>query len=340
MGRSLSTALFLALAVLLAAGAAVLAGAPNNGQHLPVWPPSPDQPRVAYVRSLSGPGDIGSHPSLVKRLGSWVTGQHGEDLVLQKPFGLAVDEAGNLCITDMGAKRLCFCDFTHKQWRHYEKVGRVSFSSPVAVARHEGVFYLADSELGKVFAFRDEGKALWQIAAPLQRPVGLALAGDSLAVVDSQAHCVFVFDLNGHLRFQFGHRGTGPGEFNYPTHLTADRAGHLLVTDSMNGRVQVFDFKGNFVSQFGSNGDTSGHFGRPKGLGVDTLGHVYVADAMFNNVQVFDLQGQLLLNLGVAGARPGEFALPAGVAVSADNHIYVADAYNHRVQVLHYIGQP
>ena len=305
----------------------------------PVWPPAPDEPRVVYVRSIRAPRDIGQSPSMFTRLGHWITGENGESVSLQKPFGLGLDETGNLCITDTGVNRVYYCDFTRRQWRAYDGIGKMRFASPVAVARRKGIFYVADSQLGKVFAFSDDGKLVWEIAAPLVRPVGVTVTDESLAVVDSQAHGVFVFDLQGKLRFQFGHRGVAQAEFNFPTHIATDRQGHFLVTDSMNSRVEVFDLAGKFVTAFGSNGDTSGHFGRPKGVAADTFGHIYVADAMFDNLQVFDLSGQLLLNIGQSGNHAGEFGLPAGVAVSADSQIYVADGYNHRVQVLKYVGQ-
>ncbi len=313
--------------------------APETLASVPVWPPPPDEPRVVYVRSVSGPRDIGQSPSMFTRIGRWITGQNGGSLSLQKPFGLGVDETGNLCITDTGVNRIYYCDFARKQWRTYDGIGKLRFASPVAVARRKGIFYVADSQLAKVFAFQDDGKSVWEIAAPLVRPVGVAVMDGALAVVDSQAHAVFVFDLQGQFRFKFGQRGIGNGEFNFPTHIAADRQGHLLVTDSMNSRVQVFDLKGKFISAFGGNGDTSGHFGRPKGVAADTFGHIYVADAVFDNVQVFDLTGQLLLNIGQSGSRPGEFGLPGGIAIGAGNQIYVADSYNHRIQVLKYVGQ-
>lgn len=305
----------------------------------PAWPPAPDEPRVVYVRSLHAPADIGQSPSLFRRMGNWITGENGESISMQKPFGLALDEFGNLCVTDTGANQVYFCDFKHKQWRSFDGIGKTKFASPVAIARKDGIFYVADSQLGKVFAFRDNGKSVLELSTPLARPVGVAITKDSLAVVDSQLHAVFVFDLQGKLRFQFGHRGAADGEFNFPTHIAADRQGHFLVTDSMNSRVQIFDLSGKFISTFGSNGDTSGHFGRPKGVAADTFGHIYVADAVFDNVQVFDLSGRLLLNIGQSGNRPGEFGLPGGVAIGTDNQIYVADGYNHRVQVLKYVGQ-
>jgi sugar lactone lactonase YvrE len=306
----------------------------------PVWPPAPNPPRIQFIQSLHGPADIGQRPGFWKTVGGWLTGGTGEDYNLRKPFAVALDETGNLCLTDTDANRICYIDFAHKKWQRYSGVGKISFVSPVAVARRNGIFYVADSSLGKVFAFRDNDKSVFTLGAPLKRPVGLAIAGDALYVVDSQAHEVFVFGLDGTFRFSFGKRGTGPGEFNFPTCAAPDNHGHLLVSDTMNCRVQIFDLSGNFLSQFGSNGDTSGHFARPKGVAVDPAGHIYAVDAMFGNVQIFDATGRLLLNFGENGGSPGEFALPSGIAIGADNRIYVADAFNHRVQIFEYLDQP
>jgi len=334
---------FVAMVVLAALGICNLSTAREKPVVLGrrhVWPAPPDEARIEYVQNLNHPRDIGQRVSAFARFGRWITGDQGEDLALQKPFGVAVDEVGNLCITDTGAKRVSYVDFKKKQWRNFDAVDKIQFASPVSVARQKGVFYVADSELARVIAFKDNGKSVWTIVKPLLRPSGVAVAGDMLAVVDSQAHAVFVFDLNGTLRFQFGKRGTGQGEFNFPTHIANDGRGHWLVTDSLNCRVQIFDLRGNFVSEFGSNGDTSGHFSRPKGVATDNFGHIYVADAVFANFQVFDSAGRLLLSLGERGNGPGEFSMPGGIAISRNNEIYVADGYNHCVQVFKYVGAP
>ena len=325
------------IASLLASCVATPRDTPEKSMSL-VWPSPPDQPRIAYVHSLHSPRDIGQSMSRWTRLGHWLTGENGESLALQKPFGLALDETGNLCVTDTGANSVCYLDFAHRKWRRYLAAGKTAFVSPVAVARHNGVFYVADSGLGKVLAFREDGKSLFEITNSLMRPVGLAIAGNSLAVVDSQTHAVSVFDLAGKFLFKFGKRGIAPGEFNFPTHIASDANRQLLVTDSLNCRIQIFSTNGKFVSQFGSSGDTSGHFGRPKGVAADSFGHIYVADAVFDNMQIFDANGQLLLNFGQSGDRPGEFGLPNGVVIAPDNTIYVADSYNRRVQVFKYLG--
>lgn len=309
------------------------------GSTVLIWPQGPDPARIQYVKSISSPADIGRSPSAWKRVVHAITGGSDQEFKLLKPFGVGVDEVGNLCLTDTGNHTACYCDFVRKEWKRFDAAGKTRFSSPVAIAcKHERLF-VADSELGKVFSFDQKGRDVRIIASPLQRPVGLAFSGESLAVVDSSVHAVFVFDLQGQLLFQFGVHGTGTGEFNSPTHVAADSQGHWLVTDSLNSRVQVFDAQGKFLAQIGSPGDAPGHFGRPKGVAVDTFGHIYVVDAMFDNVQIFDGSGQLLLNWGEGGTRPGQFGVPAGIAIGSDNQIYVADSYNHRVQIFKYLGQ-
>src|ERR1043166_8959296 len=221
----------LAMTVLICSCASDKKAAPAGPVSGRVWPGPPDEPRIQYLRSIHEPLDIGQSPSFLKRVGQLLTGQGSEKVSLQKPFGLAVDEMGNLCVTDTGANRFCYVDFGHKQWRTWDEAGKAGFKSPVAAVRHKDVFILADSELGKVVAFREGGKPVWEITRPLQRPVGLALAGELLAIVDSQAHGVLLFDMQGKLCAQFGKRGVQPGEFNYPTHITTDGKGHWLVTD-------------------------------------------------------------------------------------------------------------
>jgi sugar lactone lactonase YvrE len=305
-----------------------------------VWPPAPDAPRIAYVRSLEGPADLGVKRSTLGKFTGWLTGTRRESEQFVKPFAIALDEKGNLCFTDTGANAVCFYDQQHKLWHRWEQVGGVRFASPVGVAKEGSSLYVADSALSSVIAFNEGGQLLSEIKVGLQRPTGVAIAGHRLFVVDSQLQAICRFDLEGRPAGQFGRRGAGAGEFNFPTHISVDLSGNLLVTDSMNSRIQVFDPEGRFLRQVGSVGDSPGHFSRPKGAAVDSFGHLYVVDANFDNVQLFDGQGQLLMDLGEAGSGPGEFWLPNGIAIGRDNLIYVADTYNRRIQVFKFIGQP
>jgi len=316
------------------------AAAPSNKTQLaPVWPLPPNKPRIIYVRDISSPADIGVKPSIFTRLADWVTGVGRDKGKLDKPFGLALDETGSLLVTDTGANAVCLLDLARKKWTRWEAAGKIRFKSPVAVARHGQTMFVADSALGKVIAFDEKGKLRFEITNELERPSGLALLGDKLFITDSQWHHVVVCDVRGQLVSKFGRRGGGPGEFNFPTHVSVDAGGRVYVTDSLNHRIQVFDAAGRFQRAFGSVGDGPGYFSRPKGVAADSFGHVYVVDAVFDNIQVFDGQGRLLLNWGEAGPNPGQFWLPNGIAISRGNDIYVADSHNSRIQIFRYIGK-
>src|ERR1051325_1765101 len=249
-----------------------------------VWPAPPDAPRIVHVQSISGPADVGIKVSAGARALRWIFGSNKNSESLVKPFGVALDEAANLCITDTGANAVCFYDRTKRTWQRWDKIGNVRFASPVAAAKHNDKIFVADSGLGAVVAFSTAGKFLFTITNRVQRPAGLTISRERLLVVDSLRHAVLVFDLNGRFVSEFGKRGAGNGEFNYPTHVAADSEGNLLVTDSMNGRVQMFDMAGHFKSLIGSAGDAPGHFGRSKGLAVDSYAHVYVVDGLFDVV--------------------------------------------------------
>ena len=299
-----------------------------------VWPAPPEQPRIAYVQSIVKPSDAGVKASGFRRLANWLSGSQQGAEPLSRPFCIAFDDAGNLCATDTGVHpAVCFYDIAAKRWYRWEQIGETFFSAPVSIAKKGGVLFVADSAFSSIVAFGLDGKLQFRISDGVVRPTGLAISGDRLLVADAGSHCIAVFDLRGKFLSRFGSRGTGPGEFNYPTHITADSRGNIYVTDSVNDRIQVFDSKFVFQRQIGAPGDGPGSFSRPKGVGVDSEGRTYVADAMFDNFQIFDSASRLLLSIGHHGAGPGEFSMPNGVAVARDGRIYVADSFNGRIQV-------
>ena len=306
----------------------------------PAWPPPPAAPRVVYVREISEPPDIGVQPPALLRLANWITGVSNSRQKLDRPFGLSLDEAGNLLVADTGSATVNYLDLTRKKWQRWSTVGDTRLLSPVAAVRRGPTFFVADSGLGKVIAFDEKGKIQFAITNELERPSGLALLGDRLLIADSQRHQIVICGLHGEFIAKFGHRGRGPGEFNFPTHLSVDRQRRIYVTDSLNSRIQIFDADGHFLRAFGSAGDGPGCFSRPKGVAVDGDGHIYVVDGVFNNVQIFDAQGQLLLAWGGPGAAAGEFSLPNAIVINSNNEIFVADAFNHRLQMFRYLRQP
>jgi DNA-binding beta-propeller fold protein YncE len=213
------------------------------------------------------------------------------------------------------------------------------FSMPVAVVPDgAGGVLVSDSVAGEIYVFDAAGKCVRSLGrGSLQRPCGLAVVGDRILVADSAAHQVVVLSRSGAELHRVGKRGTGAGEFNFPTNLAVDGSGTVYVSDTLNFRVQVLDAALQPVRMIGKKGDAPGTFAQPKGVALDPDGHLYVVDANFEAVQVFDGTGRLLLAFGGEGRGAGEFWLPSGICIDKDGRIWVADTYNKRVQVFEYL---
>lgn len=337
-GSSLRIAALLGLAALAGCGVEP-SGAPP-AEPAVVWPDAPAPPRIAYVGSFTRAEDLGIEKGMLARLGDWLMGP--EDLRIERPMAVVARD-GLIHVADSGAGGVHRFDLRRGRHDIVRLANGERMVSPVGLALGpDGDVYVTDPGRGQLL--RIEAGAEVAVPVPhsehLERPTGVAVdaAADRIYVVDTAAHRVKVFTLAGEPRGEFGGRGQGPGEFNFPTMIWRGPGGRLLVTDSLNFRVQVFEPDGQFVSEFGEHGDGTGNHARPKGIATDSFGHVYVVDAMFHVVQVFDDAGAFLLHVGSQGQGPGEFWLPVGIFIDDDETIYVADSYNHRVQMLRYVG--
>jgi DNA-binding beta-propeller fold protein YncE len=304
-----------------------------------VWPAPPAEPRIRWVRSVSGPRDAGIEPSFFGWLAERALGRTEEQFV--RPTGVAA-AAGALFVADPGAQALWIFDSRGQRATKVSRAATTALVSPVAVAPgRDGTVYVADSALRKVFLFRRTGELVRTAAeAGLERPAGIAFDPETgrVYVADSMGQQIAVYDTTGARVSSWGGRGSGPGQFNHPTHLALDRPGRILVTDALNFRVQAFDRAGRFLWTMGRQGNGSGDFASPKGVAADSHGNVYVVDALFDAVQIFEPGGTLLLGFGERGVQAGQFWLPGGIFIGLDDRIYVADAYNRRIQVFGLLG--
>jgi DNA-binding beta-propeller fold protein YncE len=308
----------------------------------PVWPAPPAASRLAYVGAFSVAADLGIRGPIWRRLADFALGADPQRLVA--PIAVATDAAGQVIyVADPGSGAVHRFDRVHNRYRRLARRGGEPLPSPVAlVVSTDGRVYVADSKLGEIYVARPDSDHFERVTltAPLSQPTGLAIdrADERIFVANTASHSVKVFAANGEFLTEFGGRGTGPGQLNYPTFLWLDPQRRLYVTDSLNFRIQRFAADGSYLNGFGSAGTVSGTLARPKGVAVDRAGHVYVVDALFHAIQVFDAHGEFLFALGEQGQDPGQFWLPAGIFISADDMVYVADTQNHRVQVFRYVG--
>lgn len=315
---------------------------PVPGPQALTWPLPPERARVVFLMQIR------SHTDLFRSAGRWgwfgrlIAGE--PDSALVRPYALALHPDGGLLVTDPGRRKVHFFDWTR---RRYVAIGdriQGGLPSPVGVAvLPDGRILVSDSRLARIKIFDVNGRPLGEFGADglLGRPAGIAVVPDrrEIYVVDVIRHRVVVFDFNGALLRSIGERGSGPGEFNFPTHIAATADGRLAVTDSLNFRVQVLEADGTFVREVGRLGDSPGRFSKPKGVAATRAGELIVVEGLYDRLEFFSAEGQLLLDIGRPGSGPGEFWLPAGLCLDrSTGRVFIADTFNQRVQVLQLLG--
>lgn len=308
------------------------------------WPLPPEQPRLRYVESLRSSKDVKPESTIdnLKNLVGGVT----EQINIIKPYGIAVGNE-SIYVTDTVQSRVLVFNHKKQSFKIFGAKGPGRLTKPTGIAiDKKGNIFVVDSQDRRLVKYDKDGNYQTAMGGPkiLARPVGVAISpvNNRIYVVDTGAlesthHAVSVFDQKGKHLFDFGKRGSGDGDFNFPTNICIGPDGRVYIVDTGNFRVQIFSRDGKYLDQFGTVGTALGSFARPKGIALDSDDHIYVIDAAFNNVQIFDQDKRLLLFAGQMGRGPGEVWLPAGIHIDNKDRIYIADQYNHRVLIWQYL---
>jgi DNA-binding beta-propeller fold protein YncE len=335
----------LALASCLAVDGLLIGCARPKGELFPpidppiVWPSPPETPRIRLIGALAGSEDLRAAVSGGEVFMSAVRGPR-PPIRFAGPHSVAVCDARLLAVADGSAGAVHVIDLDAREHRLISGWSEDQlFRAPIGVTWLGSRLFVTDAERHEVVELAPDGSYRRRFGVEtLRRPVGIVYVGvrGQLYVVDGGAHNIVVFDPHGHMVTRIGRNGTGPGEFNYPSHIAWDGQDALLVADSGNFRVQLLDLDGTCRRVIGQKGNAAGDFALPKGVAFDSDGHLYVVDAQFENVQIFNREGRLLLAFGREGSGSGEFALPAGLAIDRQDRIWVADSANRRIQVFAY----
>ena len=314
-----------------------------------VWPASPETARLQYAGQLHGEANFSSgddaQTSTGTRVWRWLVGLgQGRDDVreLIRPQSGMVDDRGRILVTDVGRSAVVVFDEQGGELSVWEQATRIDmFVTPVGIAGgRNGQILVADADLGFISRLNAGGEPVGTVGQGLlSRPTGIATdaASGRLYVADTGEHNIKVFSDAGDLIQTIGKRGSTPGEFNGPTHISVD-SDRLYVADTLNARVQVLALDGTPSGDIGQRGLYVGNLVRPKGVTFDQDGNVYVIESYFDHLLVFNQSGHLLLPLGGTGAAIGQFFLPAGIWSDASNRIFVADMFNGRVVIFQYLG--
>lgn len=307
-----------------------------------IIPPPPAEPKVFYEVSYRGDVSFAKRSALDAFIGEEVSFTRKN---LVKPYGVS-SYRDSVYVSDTAVAVVFDIDEKLKKVSIIGDTSPGKLSLPVGIAVDDNAnVYVSDSKQASILVYDKNKKLVKAFGGRLElvKPAGISINNKDkiLYVVDTKAHNIKAYSLDGDILFSFGKRGKAEGEFNFPTNIAVDRRnGNVVVVDTQNFRVQVFDKNGKFIRKFGKIGDKPGMFARPKGVGVDSDGNIYVADSAFNNIQVFNENGELLIFFGSSGKYIGQFSLIAGVYVDKYDRIYIVDGFNRRVQIYQYMSEP
>jgi peptidylamidoglycolate lyase len=206
--------------------------------------------------------------------------------------------------------------------------------------------WLTDVGRQQVFKYTHEGRLLMTLGerrvpgadqAHFNLPTDVAVLPDgSFYVSDGYRNTrVVKFDPTGRYEFEWGGKGSEPGQFNLPHGVAVDGRGRVYVCDRSNSRLQVFDPRGQFLAQW-----KGPEIGRPYGVSIASNGHIFLIDGGDQSATQpnrskaveLDADGKVVDTFGSYGAEPGQFQLGHDIAVAPDGSIYVAEGKGQRVQ--------
>lgn len=238
------------------------------------------------------------------------------------PTGVAVDNVGNIYISDYGNNAIKKMNSTGGNIIKITDPGS-NVSSPFGISVDPvGNIYVADQGNNAVKCL---GRAN-PLGSGFNRPSGVAIDG---------SYNIYVADQGNKSIKKMSSLGwnlvTLNSGFNQPTGIALDATGNIYVADYGSNAIFRINSTGGNLTNLGSG------FSFPTGVAVDNLGYIYIADQGNNSVKRMDALGNNIINLGSG------FIAPSGIALNSSGEIFVADAGNNaikKITMVNYSIQP
>ena len=210
----------------------------------------------------------------------------------------------------------------------------------------ENNVWVTDVALNQVFKFDHSGVLLLKLGVakipgndPLHfnLPTDVAIANDgSFYVSDGYRNSRIVkFSKEGKYLFEWGKKGTGPGDFNVPHGIALDSHGNVFVADRENNRIQEFDMNGKFLKEWKNNQAKVLY-----SLSIDKADHVYAVDDIYvkdslpmgDDIIQLDPEFNLITRFGRSDMTGDTSALFHDIVVDRESNIYVANILGRKVE--------
>jgi len=299
---------------------------------------------TARVRRVSQDGIIATVVGMGGASGYSGDGGPAASAQIGVPWGLAIDRAGNLFISDV------IPGDDDPVATHIRKVSPDGIITTIAGAGMPG--YSGDSGPGLNAQFISPGQLAVDNSGNVYIPDGsrirkLSVDGIITTIAGESMHHGYSGDVGPAANAEISATVDGSG-----AGLATDGAGNLYIADTENFRVRKISSDGIIVTAagngaiccfFGESGvpATAAHLSEPVGLALDGFGGFYISDTYSGHIRRVSPTGLIstIAGSGVFGADPADGGLaakaflnyPAGTAVDTSGNLYLADAGGQRV---------
>src|SRR5579871_2031766 len=255
--------------------------------------------------------------------------------ILADPYGIWIDSAGNLYISDLDNQVV----------RKVNSGGTISTIAGTA----------------DTYGFLGDGGPA--TSAQLTQPFGVVTdAAGNLYITDSSNYRIRKVDTSGNINTIAGNGTAGfsgdggpalSASLNKPFGISIDGAGNLYFADSSNHRIRKIDTNGIITTVAGNGtGGFSGDGGlatkaelfRPWDVKVDSAGDLFIVDYNNNRVRMVTPDGIINTIAGSSGpgfagdggpATSAKLNFPTGIAIDPSNgDLYIADSGNNVIRQL------
>lgn len=280
--------------------------------------------------------------------------------LLNNPFDLAFDPAGNLCFSDTYNHCIRRVDARSGIISTIAATGEAGFSGdggPATQAQmnqpygividRAGTIYVAD-RLNKRVRRIDGGSGIISTMAVLVEPNGLALDRDHrhLFIADVADHRVQVIDLSSGAISVFAGTGDARHDGDGGPATSAGVFGARAVALAPDDSMYILERQGSSLRRVrggvietiagtgarGYAGDDHDAryavFDAPKEMAIDPAGNVFIVDTENHVIRLIDARTWIVTTICTGLARPH------GAVVGADGAVYIGDSEHHQVRKL------
>ena len=254
---------------------------------------------------------------------------------LNSPFGVAVDNAGNIFISDHGNNRIRKVDATTKVITTVAGNGNPGFGGDggaASAALINGPDGLSTDSAGNLF-FADG-------------------VNNRIRRVDAATKIISTVAGTGNQGFSGDGGSATAATLNSPSDAFVDSAGNLFISDYVNNRIRKVDATTKIITTVAGNGNqgfsgdggraTSATLNSPSDTVVDSAGNLFISDSFNNRVRRVDATTKVITTVagtGTAGfggdngpATAAALNSPDGVAIDDAGNLFINDSINNRIR--------